>query len=184
MKTRLALESMNEPTQPDQPRQRTERKGMTACLLGLLVLLPTEFWCVQSALETQGEVMQALLGALMWSNAAWVILLVWSPRAALVGLLATALMIVPYQVALLARLTRLNTEIAKLVDARLRLRAEGSSLPPTLDDYTFSDPELKQFIYDYGVEEGGKDFYISYFVVQPGITHSFSSKTGWFYYPD
>lgn len=128
--------------------------------------------------------MQAMLGALIWSNVIWICVSGWFPRVALMGLLITALAIVPYQVSLLARLTRLNTEIMQLVDSRLRQRAEGKLIPPTLDDYKFSDPDVKRFIYGYGVEEGGRDFSISYFVVQPGITHSFSSKTGWFYYPD
>lgn len=153
-------------------------------MLGLLVLIPTEIWCAQSALETQGEVMQALLGALVWSNVIWICLGVWSPRASLVALLVTALLIIPYQVFLLGRLTWLNTEMMQLVDARLRLRAEGKAIPATLDDFKFSDPDVKQFIHGYGASEDGKDFSISYFVVQPGITHSYSSKTGWFYYPD
>jgi hypothetical protein len=85
---------------------------------------------------------------------------------------------------LLDRLTRLNTEMTRLVDSRLRLRAEGKPIPLKLDDYKFSDPRLRRFVYSYIVEDDGRDFSVDYFVVQPGITHSFSSKTGWFYYPD
>lgn len=103
---------------------------------------------------------------------------------ALAGALAVALAIVPYQVALLSRLTWLNKEIMSLVDARLRLRAEGKPIPATLEDFEFSNPEVKRFIHSYQVEDAGRDFFVSYFVVQPGITHSYSSKTGWFYYPD
>jgi hypothetical protein len=149
-----------------------------------LVILPTEVYCVSSALATQGEVMQALLKMLLWANVLWVGLFWWFPRAALAGLLAIGLLIIPYQVALLDRLTRLNAEMARLVDARLRLRAEGKPIPLNLDDYTFSDPRLRRFVYSYKVENDGRDFFLHYFVVQPGITHSYSSKTGWFYYPD
>jgi hypothetical protein len=149
-----------------------------------LVILPTEFYCVSSVLETQGEVMQALLKMLFWVNALWVGLFWWFPRAALAGLLAMGLLIVPYQVALLDRLTRLNAEMSRLVDARLRLRAEGKPIPLNLDDYKFSDPRLRRYVYSYEVEENGRDFSLHYFVAQPGITHSYSSKTGWFYYPD
>jgi hypothetical protein len=148
------------------------------------VLLPSEYYCVSSALETQGEVMQALLLMLFGANALWVGLFWWFPRAALAGLLAIGLLILPYQVALLDRLTRLNTEMTRLVDSRLRLRAEGKPIPLKLDDYKFSDPRLRRFVYSYIVEDDGRDFSLHYFVVQPGITHSFSSKTGWFYYPD
>lgn len=153
-------------------------------LLCLLVLLPTEFWCVHSAFETQGEVMQAMLSALFWLNVLWICVCWWSPRMALAGALALALAIVPYQVALLSRLTWLNNEIMSLVDARLRMRAEGKPIPATLDDYKFSDPAVKRFIHSYSVGEDGRDFSVAYLVVQPGITHSYSSKTGWFYYPD
>ena len=153
-------------------------------LLSLVVLLPTEYWCANSALETQGEVMQALLCALLWLNVIWLAACVWLPRAALVGALLVALLIVPHQVALLSRLTWLNTAMMQVVDARLRLRAEGKLIPPTLEDFEFPDPNVKRFIYSYRVDEGGKDFCLSYFVVQPGITHSYSSKAGWFYYPD
>ena len=149
-----------------------------------MVLLPSEYYCVSSALETQGEVMQALLLMLFGANALWVGLFWWFPRAALAGLLAIGLLILPYQVALLDRLTRLNTEMTRLVDSRLRLRAEGKPIPLSLDAYEFSDPRLRRFVYSYIVEDDGRDFSLHYFVVQPGITHSFSSKTGWFYYPD
>ncbi len=148
------------------------------------VLLPTEYYCVASALETQGEVMQALLLMLLGANALGVGLFWWFPRAALAGLLASGLLILPYQVALLDRLTRLNTEMTRLVDSRMRLRAEGKPVPANLDDYQFSDPRLRRFVYRYIVEDDGRDFSLHYFVVQPGITHSFNSKTGWFYYPD
>jgi hypothetical protein len=148
------------------------------------VLLPSEFYCVSSALETQGEVMQGLLKLLLWANVIWVGLFWWFPRAALAGLLAMGLLILPYQVALLDRLARLNTEMMRLVDSRLRLQAEGKPIPLNLDDYKFADPRLRRFVYRYIVEENGRDFSLHYFVVQPGITHSFSSKTGWFYYPD
>lgn len=161
-----------------------KREWLISFLLLGLFLLPTEYWCVTTALETQGEVMQGMLWGLAWLNVLWVLLSGWWPRAATIGMLVGALLIVPCQVALLGRLTRLNTEMMRLVDDRLRLRAEGKPIPPTLDDYEFSDPDVKRFVYDYHVEEGGKEFFISYFVVQPGITHSYSSKTGWFYYPD
>lgn len=175
---------MNDSSQPDCSRSPKKREGLALFLFGLLVLIPTEYWCVQSALETQGEVMQAMLWALFWVNVVWIGIGAWSPRVAFIGLLVTALLIVPYQVFLLDRLTRLNSEMMQLVDARLRLRAEGKPIPPTLDDFKFSDPDMKRFIHGYGVSEDGKHFSISYFVVQPGITHSYSSKTGWFYYPD
>lgn len=149
-----------------------------------LVILPTEFYCVSSALETQGEVMQGLLQLLLWINAIWVGMFWWFPRAALAGLLAIGLLILPYQVALLDRLARLNTEMMRLTDSRLRLRSEGKPIPLSLDDYEFADPRLRRFVYSYKVEEEGRDFSLHYFVVQPGITHSYSSKTGWFYYPD
>jgi hypothetical protein len=153
-------------------------------VVSFAVILPTEFYCVSSALATQGEVMQGLLRLLLWTNALWVGLFWWFPRAALAGLLALGLLIMPYQVALLDRLTRLNAEMTVLVDSRLRLRAEGKPLPSRLEDYKFSDPRLRRFVYSYKVEEDGRDFSLHYFVVQPGITHSYSSKTGWFYYPD
>lgn len=148
------------------------------------VLLPSEFYCVSSALETQGEVMQGLLKLLLWANALWVGMFWWYPRVALAGLLAIGFLILPYQVALLDRLTRLNTEMTRLVDSRLRLRAEGKSIPLSLDDYKFIDPRLRRYVYSYEVEDDRREFSLHYFVVQPGITHSFRSKTGWFYYPD
>jgi hypothetical protein len=153
-------------------------------LLAGVVLLPTEFYCVVSALETQGEVIQGLLWMLLWLNVVWMALFWWFPRLALGGLFAMGLLIMPYQVLLLDRLTRLNAEITRLVDSRLRLRTEGQPVPSTLDDYKFSDPQLRRFIGSYGVDENGRDFYISFFVVDPGISHSYNSKTGWFYYPD
>lgn len=175
---------MSAVTQPDHSRPAKCQEGCARLLLATLVLIPTEIWCAQSALETQGEVKQAMLWALFWSNVIWGCLAIWSPRAALIALLAVALAIIPYQVFLLDRLTRLNSEMMHLVDARLRLRAEGKPIPTTLDDHMFSNPDVKRFIHGYGVSEDGKDFSISYFVVQSGITHSYSSKTGWFYYPD
>lgn len=146
-------------------------------------MLPTESYCVSSALETQGEVMQGLLQLLIWVNALWVGIFWWYPRTALAGLLAVGLLVIPYQVALLDRLTRLNTEMTRLVDSRLRLLTEGKLIPPTLEDYEFSDLSLKKFT-SYRVAENGREFQVYYFVVNSGISHSYDSKTGWFYYPD
>jgi hypothetical protein len=153
-------------------------------LVGAAVLVPVEFLCVRSALETQGEVMQAALFVVLCGNLLCVPWLWRSPRVALIGLLVVGLLIIPYQVFLLDRLVRLNNEMIRLVDSRLRLRAEGKAIPATLDDFKFSDPKLRKFVWRYGVNDDCHEFWLEYFVVQPGITHSYSSDRGWFYYPD
>lgn len=101
------------------------------------VIVPTEVFCVSSAWETQGEVAQGLLQSMLWVNAVWIGMFWWFPRTALAGLLLIGLLIMPYQVVLLDRLTRLNTEVIRLVDSRLRLRNEGRPVPLTLDDEEF-----------------------------------------------
>jgi hypothetical protein len=138
---------------------------------------------VVTSLETQGEVMQAALRVLVWANISCAVAWWWSPRSALVGALTLGLLIIPYQLVLLDRLTRLNTEVMRLADARLRLQAQGKPAPLTLNDRELSNPRLRKWI-DYQVDENGRDFVFYYFVVDRGISHSYDSKTGWFYYPD
>ena len=149
-----------------------------------LVIVPVELLCAESAFETQGEVMQALLGFMVGLNLIPAILFWWRPRAAIAALLFLFALIVPYQVALLNRLTRINNEVVRIVDSRLRLRATGARLPVTLDDYAFKDPLVRGYIYSYTVSDDFTEFGFYYFIVQPGITHSYDSKRGWDYYPD
>ena len=149
-----------------------------------IVLVPVELWCADSSLETQGEVMQALLTFLIALNVICAGLFWWFPRAALAGLLLLFALIVPYQVTLLNRLTRINNEVGRFVHERLQLRATGAPLPATIDDYKFKDPSLRRYFYSYILSEDARDFSIYYFVIDSGITHWYSSKDGWGYYPD
>jgi hypothetical protein len=153
-------------------------------VLAAIILIPVEHFCVASSLETQGEVLQALFQVLIWGNVLWIAMCWWLPRSALAGLLCLAFLIIPYQVVLLDRLVRIEKEVMRIVDSRVQMRVNGKPIPDSLDDYKFADPSIREFIYSYSASEDGTNFGISYFVVQPGITHSYNSKDGWNYYPD
>jgi hypothetical protein len=153
-------------------------------VLAAVILIPVELCCVASSLETQGEVLQGLFQILIWGNVVWIAICWWLPRAAIVGLLCLAFLIIPYQVVLLGRLVRIDKEVMRIVDSRVQMRVNGKPFPKSLDDYKFADPSIREFIYSYSASEEGTNFGISYFVVQPGITHSYNFQGGWDYYPD
>lgn len=149
-----------------------------------LVLVPVELLCAESAIETQGEVMQGLLTFMVGCNLIPALLFWWRPRVALAALLFLFALIVPYQLVLLNRLTRINNEVMRIVDSRLRLRATGARLPVNLNDYAFKDPFVSDYIYHYKVSDDFTEFSLYYFVIQPGTMHWYDSKHGWDYYPD
>ena len=148
-------------------------------VLAALVLVPVEIFCVWSSLETQGEVIEGLLRLMLGINLIPLALFWWRPQAALLVAVLLFALIVPYQLVLLNRLTRINNEVVRIVDSRLRFRATGTPLPVTLDNYTFKDPSVRQYIHSYTVSDDLSEFSLYYFVVNPGISHWYRSKDGW-----
>jgi hypothetical protein len=175
---------MIESDPPTAPGIQRCRALKISFLFAALLIVPVEWLCATAALETQGEVNQAALMVLVAANVLPIAFFKWFPRAAFSALLSLGLLIIPYQVTLMDRLIRLNFEMMRLVDSRTRLRLEGRSIPVALDDFRFSNSGLRKFVYHYDVAPDGKSFSVYYFVVQPGITHSYSSDSGWSYYPD
>ena len=107
-----------------------------------------------------------------------------SSRAAVALLwscVAFAVLLVPFQGRLGARWASLHRE-ARLIATHLEAgRAAEGAYPATLASYTWRSPQ-HQDVFKY--QASGDEFVVNYWVLQPGISHRLSSKTGWSYYPD
>lgn len=149
-----------------------------------LLVFPTQLLCVDSAVETHGEVVQGLFRVLSVISVVAVLVFRFAPNFAFAAVLLVACTIIPYQVLLLNRLVQMEDAMKKIVHERTRLQVLGKEVPTEISAYEFSDHWLHRFVQSYIVDKDSGEFFVSYFIQNPGITRSYSSKTGWSYYPD
>ncbi len=98
-------------------------------------------------------------------------------------LLPAAILIIPRQVQLGLRLSSLEREgrgiVAYLENARL-----NSAYPADLSGYTFNRPANRPYFYYYGLDTNEGGFVLCFYVDHPNVSHRYSPKDGWTYYPD
>ena len=156
-------------------------------MLGLLLLLliPLEVSCAKSAFETIGEISSGVCWSVcIAGNGLTLILAVyWRFAAALVAIL-TGLCIIPYQVSLMVRFYEVQAEAARIVTFAYETERTTGQFPGTLSQYTYDNPDMSEFIQSYqsGQQFGG--FQLFYRVGTESISHWYSPKDGWSYYPD
>lgn len=154
-------------------------------ILLLAILLPVEVFCGLLAYETIGEVTSGIymLGIIVL-NGLLIVLYFRHRRAALLGLLVVALLIVPYQLALGDRLLRVQAEVTRIVAYAYETRTASGAFPADLAAYTYSDPDVQPYVQGYLLDETGQHFTVTYFVGTPTASHWYDSFTSWGYYPD
>jgi len=156
-------------------------------LLGLLMalLVPVEVMCAQAAFETIGDITSYLYWVLVIVGNCVVILTAVGSRT-LAGTLALllGLAIIPYQIALVRRHARVQTEAARIVAYAYETKVQTGEYPQDLSGYTYRDPKMSRFIqrYEASPESGG--FRVVYRVGTETTSHWYSPKDGWLYYPD
>ena len=158
-------------------------KERTICCLLFASLIPLEIVSAFLAYETLGEITS---GAYLLGVGLNLPLLIFSwkkPLAGAIGGVVLAAAIIPYQVLLTKRLMDVQTEAVEIVTFVYRNKASTGSFPADLKDYTFSNPDLKQFIQSYRRFNSDK-FQLTYRVGTESTSHWYSSDSGWHYYPD
>jgi len=149
------------------------------------ILVPLELFCASLAYETIGEITSRLyfLGIIPL-NLLFIALFFRFQKTAMLGVVALALIIIPYQLLLGTRLLRIQAETVRIVAYVYEEKEKTGAYPVDLSAYTFQDAHIQPFIQGYRLDPL-KEHFIVYFRVGTDTTsHWYSSETGWGYYPD
>jgi hypothetical protein len=146
-------------------------------------LIPCEFACAWLAYYTDGEVMSGRYMTLVAMNLFAVSALVISPRAAVIGLLLLAVLIIPYQGLLGARWWRAHREAQQIIAWATAAKGQAGSYPANLQGYTFRDRAVGS-LFSYQPLNSGQSFDLGYSVGSPGTMHTYTPESDWYYYPD
>ena len=159
--------------------------GSAMLALLLVVLVPVELICAAAAYETIGEVASAFYWFIIILGNGVVLVVALGSRA-IAGTLAllVGLMIIPYQVVLMDRLSRIQTEAARIVAYAYETRLRTGAYPADLTGYTYADPPMRKFIQHYERSSWNGGFQLTYFVGTETASHWYSPDEGWMYYPD
>jgi hypothetical protein len=149
----------------------------------LVIFVSLEIISAFLAFQTLGEVFRALYFAAIGLNVIFIVLAFRHPNAALIGVIALALLIVPYQFWLTVRLWQLQNEAAAIVTYVYEDKVENGEYPATLTDYPFRNEALAPH-FRYRTDLPDCAFYVDYYVGSPTTSHSYCASQGWGYYPD
>ena len=154
-----------------------------ALLLSLLILV--EVACALLAYFTLGEVMSAFyIVMISLLNLFCALLFFRHRRAAIVGVVSLALLIIPVQIALGIEVARVQVEAAHIVTYVYAYRDQTGQYPANLDEYVFHDPALRQHFGTYQRDSVPVGFVLYYWAGSATNSYWYSSHTGWGYYPD
>lgn len=152
-------------------------------ILLLCIVILLELLSALLAFQTLGEVFRTLYFAAVVLNAIFIVLAFRYPNTALIGILALALLIVPYQFWLTSRLWCLQNEAAAIVTYAYEEKLQSGEYPTSLDNFHFEDEAIaRHFHYQTGLSEC--EFFVSYYVGTPTTSHEYCAPQGWSYYPD
>jgi hypothetical protein len=168
----------------DSAGTKDDRTEKLLLILLLAALVPLEIVCARFAYETLGEVTSSLYLLAVGLNLVFILLAQRSRALAAVGIVLLALAIIPYQLLLGDRLLRLQDEAGRIVAYAYEEKIATGEYPPTLEAYTFHDPDVMPFIQRYDVEADGTGFTLAYRVGTENTSHTYISQTGWSYYAD
>ena len=150
----------------------------------LLILFPIEVVALETAWETLGEVRSGflLIGCIILNSFALFFSFVrfW-PSIFLMSFLG--IWIIWHQLILVVRLHYVGAEAANIVCWVYTERLKTGMFPDNLNDYNFTYPKYKQYIYDYKLFDKNH-FRLTYYVGVSTTLHGYDSEGGWSYYPD
>lgn len=108
-----------------------------------------------------------------------------SRRSALIGAIAIAVLVIPFQLFLGVRWWRVHGEAERIIAYAENHRRETGAYPISLTDYSYRDGYTKSFVQDYGLSRRSlSDYHLSYRIGTPSTSHTYSPRTGWSYYAD
>jgi hypothetical protein len=160
------------------PKEAENQARFIACLCASQIALLLGLWCAVSAYYTLSEVI---------SFGYWLVMIVHVVPATLCARryyhagIVTAMTLFPEQVVLSRRLSRLRQEVLSIVAFANERKSSTGHFPSDLSGYRFQAWDLTDHL-RYRPQTDA--FRVDYWVVQPGISHWYSTETGWGYYPD
>ena len=165
------------------------RRDWTVILFALLLGVAAA--AVLLAYYTVGEVRQCacylVYGCIVPVAACYLVRPGRATRLAWAGTtLILTLLLVPPQVILVKRWINLRAEVRSISAWATQHQATFGQYPQSLTRYNWSRPAHRQRItWSTRVDvTGSTQFTIGHWIQQPGISHWYSSDTGWGYYPD
>jgi hypothetical protein len=169
------------------PAQRSRRRAFVGCLQANQVLAFVVIGCWVAGWHTEGEVLALKCPIFMFPIYIGTTVLgvcrAFKPATMLA--LATAvgctLYNVPTLIELVTRLVRLEREVVQIRQYLDVHHQQNGEYPRKLSGYTFARPELTPHV---RYQRDGSGFRVDYDVVDSHISHWYSSKSGWGYYPD
>jgi hypothetical protein len=153
-----------------------------AFLMTLLILV--EVAGALLAYFTMGEVMSSFYLVPISLNLLFVLLFFRHRRAAVVGAIGLALLLVPVQVVLGIEVARVQVEATRIVTYVYGYRDQIGHYPANLGEYVFHDPEVRQHFGAYQRDSAPPGFVLYYWAGSATNSYWYSSHTGWGYYPD
>ena len=149
----------------------------------LLTLFFLEIVGCYYAFYTLGEVKQFFYILILSLNIIPFILYLYRIKiiSFVIGLII-GLILIPYQIFLVAKWFELKKESSMLVEYIYRYQKENGEFPESISDYDFENHQLTD---NFSYYKDSKDFVLQYYIGTKGTTHSYYHKSGkWGYYPD
>lgn len=171
----------NPKTYATQLRQTHQLNRILPITLAALPFLVLEIVCVGFVRETAGEIVSGLFGAVVIVGNLVVFAGILLRRPRLTALLLAALVLVtcPFPIYWKVRLNFLESEAKRIIAYAQTTKLRIGSYPPDLSGYQFQRAwTASRFTYS------PAEFRLGWWVVQPGVSHWYTPKGGFGYYPD
>ncbi len=167
-------------TEQPAPRKR-DASWISFLSVAAAILLPA-YLLSYNVVFTEGEVLQGL----------YCLLLIIAGVSSLtafyrrdVGITLVALsggLLLTWQAYQSRKWAMIHEDITSIVTSAMKQHKKSGTYPKSIDDLKFEHSFVREHIHGFSSDADG--FRISYFINQPGITYSYSSIDGFWYYPD
>ncbi|MEM9378350.1 MAG: hypothetical protein AAGB93_00275 [Planctomycetota bacterium] len=166
-------------------RPKSKRADRSIFAITLLLLLPLEVICAQSAFHTVGEIDHMVVWfTVAAGNLFALALAALSPKAATVAALLVGATIVPYHLGLIRRHSLVRHEASRIVAFAYEAKAQSGAFPSDLVAFEYERPSVARYIQHYGTDAQAGGFMVTYCVGTPTTSHWYTPNGGWQYYPD
>ncbi|MBK8094405.1 MAG: hypothetical protein IPK32_21185 [Verrucomicrobiaceae bacterium] len=170
------------PEKPDpHPNPKSDASWLSFLTVAIAILLPSYF-LGYNVVFTEGEVMQGLYYLVL-------ILVLCTTLSAFyrrdVGIISVAIMgglLLTWQTSQSRKWAMIHEDVTAIITAAMKQHKETGAYPKSINDLKFTNSFVRAHIHDFTSDSSG--FRINYFINQPGITYSYSSIDGFWYYPD
>ncbi|MEM1451858.1 MAG: hypothetical protein AAF726_17850 [Planctomycetota bacterium] len=166
-------------------RPKSKRADRRIFALTLLLLLPLEVICAQSAFHTLGEIDHMVVwSGVVAGNLFALALAAFRPRAGAIAAVLVGLAIIPQHLGLIRRHSLVRHEATRIVAFAYEAKARSGAFPEDLAEFEYERPSVARYVQHYGADEEAGGFMVTYCVGTPTTSHWYTPKGGWQYYPD